>query len=81
MGRQLTIRSGAACRLAAERAAPKGDGLTGAVAASLRARPAAGRDMRAARSEALTSDIPGRLKPGTTSAGHDGLRRPGGLPT
>jgi antitoxin VapB len=86
MGHQLNIKSDEAYRLAAELAALKGESLTEAVTASLRERlererRVADKEARAARIEALTRDIPSRLAPGTTSASHDELYGPDGLPT
>ncbi len=86
MGHQLNIKSDEAYRLASELAALKGESLTEAVTASLRERlererRGAAMEARAARIEALTRDIPTRLKPGTTSASHDELYDPDGLPT
>ena len=86
MGHQLNIKSDEAYRLASELAALKGESLTEAVTASLRERlererRVMDREARIAEIEALTRDMPSRIAPGTTSASHDELYDPNGLPT
>jgi hypothetical protein len=86
MAHQLNIMSEEAYRLASEHAVLKGESLTARVTVSLRERlerawRLAETAARAARIEALTRQVPARLAPRTTSACHNELSGPDGLPT